>query len=65
VTAVNIDALVRDTRRGVPTLVRDWRFSVAAVVIVAALSPLAARRRGGRWPEPNTLASALEQAHAR
>ena len=31
---VNIDALMRDTRHAVRRLVRDWRFTVAAVVIL-------------------------------
>src|SRR3954470_21597407 len=29
------DALVRDTRHGVRRLMRDWRFTIAAVVILA------------------------------
>jgi putative ABC transport system permease protein len=33
-TPVNIAALVRDTRRAVRRLVRDWRFTTAAVLIL-------------------------------
>lgn len=31
---MTLDALARDTRHGVRTLVRDWRFTVAAVLIL-------------------------------